>query len=249
MGLITEFGELAGISGIAFGILLYLLKDILRKSIFSKLTNKQSFRVLISIIITVWSLSLTSLILSKQNNSSSQLTVLVHGEKGKDYLVLPSRGKVKLIFGDANVVETINDKGEATFKQIPEKFFNSEATVEILFFDPEGEPYRSIYSDSLYILTKGRYISLTVRLLGLDQLNGVVKDYETGEFIQNVHIRVSGIESISNEYGEYTLEIPDEKQRKFHIVRAFKEGYKDYEFKNAPIQTEKEFPILMKRRK
>ncbi|MGB3467635.1 MAG: hypothetical protein WBA74_20275 [Cyclobacteriaceae bacterium] len=42
------------------------------------------------------------------------ITILVHGKNGRDELVLPNRGKVYLIYGDAKIPEQINDEGEAT---------------------------------------------------------------------------------------------------------------------------------------
>ena len=67
----------------------------------------------------------------------------------------------KLVFGSCMIDEAMA-QGE-----IPQEFFDSEATVEILFFDPEGEPYRAINPDSLYKLTKSEYIALPVKLFGL----------------------------------------------------------------------------------
>jgi len=248
MEFIKEWGIIAGIAGIALGVFMVIFKEIIRKNIFPVLTKKQSYTILIVIILLVWALAILSIILYYTGGSEdpSQLTVLVHSEKGKDDLVLPNRGKIKLIYGDASVIETINEKGEATFKQIPPTFFSSEETVEILFFDPQGEPYRVINPDSLYQLAKGKYISLTVKLYGLSQLRGIVKDFKTGDPIQGARISILGIDTISNQYGEYSLSIPTEYQRKFQTIRAFKEGYEPYELKDVPIQTENEFPISLK---
>jgi hypothetical protein len=179
-------------------------------------------------------------------SNSDQLTILVHDVLGKDQLVLPNRGQVKLIYGDANVVETINSKGEATFKQIPEEFFDKDSKVEILFLDPDGEPYRAVHSDSSYTINSGEYISLPVKLFGLDKVRGIVKNFVTGDPISNVRISISGVESFSNDYGEYELSIPIEQQRKYQTIRAFKEGFELYEISNVPIQTDQELPIVLK---
>lgn len=250
MDFIREWGLIAGIAGLALGVFLLLFNLVIRKSKFPIQTKRQSFIISIVFMLLVWALAIFCIIVYYIGKSKepAQVTVLVHSERGKDDLVLPNRGKVKLIYGDANVVETINDKGEATFKQIPLEFFSSEATVEILFIDPEGEPYRVINPDSLYQLTKGKYISLTVKLYGLSQIRGIVKDFKTGYPIQGARIRILGIDTISNQYGEFILSIPSEYQRKFQTVRAFKDGYEPYELSNVPIQTENEFPILMKRK-
>lgn len=247
---IAEWGKIAGLAGLALGVFLILFREVIRKNIFASLTKKQSYTIIILILILVWSISVYAIYLYNMGESdsgdSSQVTVLVHGEKGKDELVLPNRGKVKLIYGDASVIETINNKGEATFKQVPPAFFEENATVEILFLDPEGEPYRAKNPDSLYSLTKGKYISLGVKLYGLNSLRGVVKNFETGEPVDSVRVSVLGTETFSNQYGEYMLDIPKEQQRKFQTVRALKEGYQPFELSNVPVQTEDELPISLK---
>ncbi len=179
-------------------------------------------------------------------DEAHQITVLVHEENSKDKLVLPGRGQVTLIYGDANVVETINAKGEATFKQIPAAFFETDASVEILFSDPQGEPYRVMNPDSLYNLEKGTYIALPVKLFGLDQIQGIARDFETGDPLEGVRVSISGAEAFTNEYGEYTLSIPTDKQQKFQTVRAFKTGYELFELSDVPIQTDGEIPISLK---
>jgi len=249
MGFIKEWGMIAGLAGLGLGVFLVLSREVIRLKIFSKLTKKQSYIIVVVFMLLVWSISIFSIVQYTKGGSGdpAQLTVLVHGEKGKDHLVLPNRGKVKLIYGDANVVETINDKGEATFKQIPQDFFTANIRVEILFSDPQGEPYRAVHPDSLYRLTQGKYIALEVRLYGLGQLMGIVKDFETGDLISGVRISIQGTATFSNQYGEYTLIIPVEQQRKFQTVRALKDGYESFEYKNVPLQTGDEFPILMKR--
>ncbi|MGH1363204.1 MAG: carboxypeptidase-like regulatory domain-containing protein [Calditrichia bacterium] len=189
--------------------------------------------------------SLKDLFASSQVDSNI-VTVLVHSEGGKDELILPSRGIVKLIYGDAIIPEQINNEGEATFKQIPDHFFNSNAKVEILFDDPKGEPYRAVNHDSAYQLIKGQYISLPVKLYGLEEINGIVKDFETGEPIKGARVSVQREETYSDEYGEYTLSIPPERQKQFQSIRASAVGYHLFEKDSIPPQTGREVPILMK---
>jgi hypothetical protein len=182
----------------------------------------------------------------KTSTAANTVTVLAHGPGGKDDKVLPSRGIVKLIYGDAIAREQINDKGEATFKQISDAFFAKDARVEILFEDPEGEPYRALRNDSLYRLERGKYVALEVKLYGLESLKGVVKDFKTGEAIEGAKVRVQGEEAISNAYGEFALELPPDKQEKFQTIRAYHPDYQDYEVAQVPTQTQKEIPVLMK---
>ena len=248
MKFITEWGMIAGLAGLALGVFLVLFREVIRKKIFTTLTKKQSFIILLVFMILVWSLSAFSIIQYYYGKSGApaHVTVLVHGEKGKDELVLPQRGLVKLIYGDAIVTATINDRGEATFKQIPPAFFSEEAAAEILFSDPGGEPYRAVHSDSLYRLTRGKHIALAVKLYGLGQFRGVVKDFDTGEPVEGVRVSILGADTLSNRYGEYFLSIPAAHQRKFQTVRAYKTGYQPFELKNVPVQTQNELSILIK---
>ena len=180
------------------------------------------------------------------STASNTVTVLAHGEKGKDELILPHRGIVKLIYGDAIILEQINGKGEATFKQVNDAFFEPGVKVEILFHDPEGEPYRAVKHDSLYELVRGKYIPLEVHLLGLGEVTGIVKDSNTGNLIKGARVSIQREETYSNEHGEFTLEIPEKKQKKFQTIRVFKEGYQSYEMSDIPIQTQKEIPVFLK---
>ena len=180
------------------------------------------------------------------DTGADSITVLVHGKGGKDELVLPGRGIVYLIYGDAKIPEPINQEGEATFKQIPSEYFEPGASVELLFEDPEGEPYRVVNPDSNYSLTREQYIALEVHLQGMDRLEGIVKNFVTGEPIDSAEIRIRGMSFYSNEYGEFTIEIPEDRQRQFIDISAFKEGYQRWELSNVPTTTEKPIAIGLK---
>lgn len=183
---------------------------------------------------------------SSTSTASNTVTVLVHGKDGKADLVLPNRGIVKLIYGDAIVSKQINNEGEATFRQISDAFFEDNVQVEVVFQDPKGEPYRAVDPDNKYQLTRGKYIPLEVRLYGLDKIRGIVKNFETGTPIEGVRISIQGEAAFSNQYGEYVLNIPEEKQQQFQTIRALKEGYESYEQADVPTQTQREIPILLK---
>lgn len=187
----------------------------------------------------------TKTLFGKTSTAANTVTVLAHGPDGIDDKVLPSRGMVKLIYGDAIVSKQINNEGEATFKQISDAFFAKDARVKILFEDPEGEPYRALRNDSLYQLERGKYVALEVKLYGLDRLKGIVKDFNTNEAIAGATVRVQGEDAISNKYGEFTLDLPPDKQEKFQTIRAYHPDYGDYELANVPTQTQREIPIMM----
>lgn len=186
-------------------------------------------------------------IIPENTSTTNSVTILVHGEKGKDEIVLPNRGVVYLIYGDAKFPEQINNEGEATFKQIPNSFFQPEAKVEIIFKDPKGESYRAVAPDSLYDLKDNSYIALEVILEGIEQISGIVKDSITGNPIDSAMIRVFGKETFSNEHGEFVLDIPENQQRQFITLRAFKNGYQRWEKEDVQTTLNREIGILLKK--
>lgn len=210
-----------------------------------------SFGLIISILAGIAEFSGYSLKdwFSSESMDSNSVTVLVHGKKGKDDLVLPNRGIVKLAYGDAIISKQINNEGLITFNQISDVFFELQNGVEIWFEDPEGEPYRAVYNDSLYRLKRGQYINLEVELLGMEKIFGIVKSFTTGAPIDNAIIRVKGEETRTNQYGEFNLAIPEEKQQKFITVRVYKEGFSSWEVNNIPTTTNQEMSILLKKAK
>ncbi len=177
---------------------------------------------------------------------SHSVTVLAHGKADKDELVLPNRGRVQLLYGDAKVTEQVNNEGEATFKQIPARFFEEDAFVELHFADPEGEPYRAVRPDSQYRLKPGAYIALEVALLGMNTLYGIVKDFSTGQPVEGATVRLFGQSVESNAFGEFFFDIPESKQTPYVTLRAYKEGYQPWELSKVPTTTEKEVVIGLK---
>ncbi len=180
------------------------------------------------------------------DSAGRSVTVLVHGSAGKDELVLPNRGRVYLIYGEAKVGETINAKGEATFKQINAAYFDEDKPVELLFEDPEGEPYRARFPDSAYQLKSGQYLALEVVLEGMETLEGIVKDFVTGEPLDSVEIRIPGQSFYTNNYGEFSLELPPDRQRKFIDLSLTKTGYQRKELTQVPTTTDQIQKISLK---
>lgn len=152
IGFIKEWGDHIGIPGFVFGIFLIIILAILGIKRYTRLNKEYTFKIYITITILLFVFAITSLVLS-YSESSYYLTVFVHEGNRGDNLILTNRGKVRLIYEGADPTETINDKGVATFKQIPSIFFNSKKPIKIHFFDPQNEPYKAINPDSIYYLT------------------------------------------------------------------------------------------------
>ena len=173
------------------------------------------------------------------------VTVLVHGPSGPEERILPSRGNVTLLYGDALVTQQTNEKGEATFKQIDDRFFEPDARVQVLFHDPREEPYRAMVKDSLYRLERGKAILLPVELRGLDVLRGTVANALTRMPLDSVRVSVLGTATFTNTFGEFTLHIPAEDQAPFQTVRAHKTGYAPWLQHEVAMQTKQSLDLTL----
>lgn len=175
---------------------------------------------------------------------TTTVTILV---KGQNEIPLPPKGKVYLTYGNAHIGKEINNSNEAIFTEVPSGYFEGGNKVSITFEDPNNEPYRAVFEDSLYQLVHNEHIELLVSLKGLDKLYGIVKDAKSGDYVEGARVSVLNLETFSDKNGWWELEIKEsDKQRKFHTIRSSKEGYKNWEISNIPAQTDKEISILLK---
>lgn len=181
---------------------------------------------------------------SSQENVTSNVTIKVRPKGDYD---LPENGKVILNFGGEISSKTIGRQGEVYFPEVPNRYFSKDAKVKIAFEDPDKEPFKALNEDSLYQLKPNSVIDLWVELKGLDKLYGIVKDFETGNPVEGVRVSVLDLEAFTDKNGWFNLTIAKEKQKKFHTIRAIKEGYKMYEQQNVPAQTDEEMQILLKK--
>ena len=56
--ILEALGQVAGIGGIALGVLLLVFRDVVRKAIFPKLSPDHGYRLLRLIVVSVWSVAL-----------------------------------------------------------------------------------------------------------------------------------------------------------------------------------------------
>ena len=179
-----------------------------------------------------------------QASKGESLTVFVHGKSGRHELILQNKGKVELTYGTKKARESINDKGQAVFNEIPTDFFAGDTKVYINVVETEGEPYRAIYPDSLYKLTPGDPIYLPVALLGLDKITGTV--YFEEKPLEGVTVSIGNIRVFTNDLGYYELIIPEHLQKQQQKVKFYKEGYKLNERTVYP-QTGAPLPAIMEK--
>jgi hypothetical protein len=138
---------------------------------------------------------------------------------------------------------SINEKGEATFKEISQVFNGQKVPIRL----EHPQPYRATHPDSLYQLAPNAAIYLEVTLEGTNRLVGKVMDFYTEQWLDSVRVSVENIATYTDQYGWFELEIPENRQRKFQRVSFYKKGYKITELDSLPVHTQKEIQISLQK--
>lgn len=180
---------------------------------------------------------------SKKADSFS-VTVLVHGKEGKDHRILRNQGKVTLDFGTTRQEASINEKGEATFKELPLRYLGQAALISI----DHPQPYFPVERNAEYQLERGKSIYLEIELKGIDKIQGRVLDYQSEEPLGGVRVSYRDVYTFTDEVGWYQLNIPPDKQAKFIRVSFYKEGYRMESLDSIAPHTQQEIGISLKRK-
>lgn len=176
------------------------------------------------------------------------ITVFIHGKKGKHNHILENKGKVVMLLNTDKRDEKIGDKGEVNFKELPKSFENKNVTFYLI--DTENEPYQVVQPDSQYVLIPNRAIHLEVFLANLDHIKGTVRDREdTSKRLSNVSVCIDNICVKTDKDGHYLLELPERIQRKFQTISFRKNGYEEYIKHQVPMQVDSDFDVVLKLKK
>ena len=171
-------------------------------------------------------------------NSPISVTVFVHGSKGRQDMVLRQQGHVVMdVKGGERKRADINENGAAYFQNL---HAGDQVNLDVDF----SEPFRSIYPDSLYVITSDNRIYLPVALQGIDKVEGIVLYNDSP--LPGVIVKIGGLLDTTNDTGDFSIDIPKQLQRKEYQVWFIKEGFKA---KSAPAypQTGKALEILMEK--
>lgn len=179
------------------------------------------------------------------NSKPFGLTVFVHGPEGVEQRLLRSEGKVVLHIGQDQREASINEKGEADFKEIPAKFRGK--TARILIDHPQ--PYQSTHPDSMYLLLPSRPVYLEVSLRNTDKIFGRVFDFDSGDPLSDVTVSIRNVKTSSDENGYFELKIPAGLQAKFQNVAFQKAGYQFSEMDSVPVHTRQELQVALHRKR
>jgi hypothetical protein len=173
------------------------------------------------------------------------LTVFVHGTAGPQNRILKNEGKVALHIGQDLREATINEKGEADFKEIPAEFAGQKARIVI----DHPQPYQSTHPDSLYELKPDGALYLEVALQGTGKIFGRVFDYDSGDLLENVRVSIRDHDTYTDRHGYFELEIPETLQAKFQKVSFGKDGYEFQQIDSIPVHTQQEIDMQLKKKK
>jgi len=147
------------------------------------------------------------------------------------------RGKITLKYGDKReILEVEKIDQEAIFKGIPANFRGDVVTVQF-------ESERFVRTDTSFTLS-GNYLLLPIRRDdSLARIYGIVKD-DAGNPVADVLISVQDLTVRSDATGRFTLPIPFDRQRKEQRIRAFKPGYKTWDY-TSPVISNEEIAIIL----
>ena len=73
-------GQIAGIGGLAIGLLVIIFRDVIRKNIFPSLTKKQGFQLLTLIVVLSWSVAIIGIAawVYRSNHRDGNLPLKIH---------------------------------------------------------------------------------------------------------------------------------------------------------------------------
>jgi hypothetical protein len=135
------------------------------------------------------------------------------------------KATITLIYGDKTENQTVEK--EATFKGIPPNFRDAQVQIKC-----EADGFVSVQRP--FVLSENTVTIPLSRDNSLATIFGHVKD-EKGYGLADVQLTVQDITVLSGASGFYTLPIPFEKQLKTQRLRAFKQGFKNWDFETPVI--------------
>jgi hypothetical protein len=156
-----------------------------------------------------------------QLSAYTSSTVFIHGKKGKQDWILRQKGFVIMDIHGERKKASINEIGQAFFQNLK---VGDSVRLEIDF----SEPYKSVYSDSVYVINQGSNIYLLVALQGLGKVSGTVLYNDNS--LDGVLVKLEGngeqLLDTTDTTGGYSFNIPEQLQKSSYEVWFSKKGFK-----------------------
>jgi hypothetical protein len=144
------------------------------------------------------------------------VTVFVHGPRGRQDLVLRGAGFVVLDLGGQRRQERIGDLGQAVFPEIAGSFRGKEVVAAIEAPDYDRADDRPVRLD-------GSSVYLEVRHKP-ERITGTVVDPD-GHLLSGASVTLAGLETKTDRYGRFALQLPQDRPRDPLILRISANGY------------------------
>ena len=211
------------IIGIIINLIILLFKKKLSTvQIFSRLNQKQTFKILNSILIIITFIILTVIILPHLN-SKLQLTVFVTDTNNN--VVLEQEGRINLSLGNRSLNETIGINGRVNFPDILKSCYGDSVIIglDAKGWEIEGKNKFIFNGNPIYIKIKKD------NSLGI--INGIVKSWDGQQFINHASVLINTDTIVfTNSYGVFRIILPEnmrvENEIDVYHLTISKEGYK-----------------------
>ncbi len=165
-------------------------------------------------------INLQSLFDSGSTYPPLQLTVYVHGQKGRQDIVLDNKGKLIADFGNRRDPRRIGEDGRTNFGEIDRRFLGKEIG---LFVEADG--FEVAHPDTAYIYD-GKPIYLAVeRAKSMGRINGLITD-KNGSGLMGVTILIENDTTTQTDnLGRFRLNLPKHKIQESYKLTIQKAGY------------------------
>ena len=203
-------------------------------------------RILLGLIVGVLAILLVggTIVSYRSLTRPFNLTVSVHGWKGKEHHPLKSTGTIKITIDNKIYSSDINKEGNAVFMELP--YSCSGKIAQISIENTEGMPYFCV--DDIITVNKKQIAYLSVSIEGLELAQGNIKDENTLEPIVGAMVRIAGESTYTDNFGEFSLPIPLDKQNERQEIRVYKEGYEPYRTEQ-PMVGSHDFNLYLRKNK
>jgi hypothetical protein len=169
------------------------------------------------------------------NQTPFDFTVFVHGENGRDNLLLKDSGQVVLDLNNQRRKEKIGDNGEAYFVGVAANFRGQEVPIWV-----ESDLVEPVTKDQKARLD-GTPIYLAVRMkAGL--IAGRVQD-ENGNPLEGAKIGVAGLSMTTDSAGHFEFVIPGDRLKAELDLTASAAGYVTKHYNAVPNANELVIPL------
>jgi hypothetical protein len=163
----------------------------------------------------------------------------VHGEAGRQDIVLRNSGYVLLDLEGDRRRQPIGADGQAYFHEIPANFLGYEVPISV-----ESDTYEPTKPDEKYRLSgSSLYVSVRKRT---GRISGRVQD-ENGDPLSGVKIEVADLSTTTNSAGHFEFTIPGDRMQTELDLGAVASGYSSIHLKVVPNGNDVVIPLTRAR--